>query len=32
VQFLRDDIELGVYRALATISGGEGIEGKAVDD
>ena len=31
VQFLRDDIELGAYRALATINGGEGIEGKAVD-
>jgi type II secretory pathway pseudopilin PulG len=32
VQFIRDEIELGVYRSLATISGAEGIEGHAVDD
>lgn len=32
VQFMRDDIALGVYRALATINGREGIEGKLVDE
>jgi prepilin-type N-terminal cleavage/methylation domain-containing protein/prepilin-type processing-associated H-X9-DG protein len=28
VRFIHDDIELGLYRALATINGKEGIEGK----
>lgn len=30
VLFIHDDIELAIYRALATIAGREGIEGKAI--
>jgi len=31
VHFIREDIQLGVYRALATIAGGEGVEAKAIE-